>query len=341
MILLTQRQILFALAAILSVAVAAPQLTRADDDAEKPADSEQAKHKTEVEKLVDQLNKLRKQRVTSLAEYNKRNAELGKIAANILKAEKDTSSEAYRMASFYALQGVASEIGAAKADTEKKRLLQKAIDLVKSKGKPESLDARSASTIARALERSGAKDLAKEAYNGFADLFANSDDATLKRYAEMFRGSVRRMELVGNEMKLTGTTFEGEAFDLSSLKGKVVLVDFWATWCPPCRAEYPGMKANYEKYHDQGFEIVGVSLDRDRKALEKYITDKKVPWITLHEKEAGGRHPAAARYGITGIPTMILIGRDGKVVSLRARGSELTRLLEEAFKDSKGDAKKG
>jgi hypothetical protein len=79
-------------------------------------------------------------------------------------------------------------------------------------------------------------------------------------------------------------------------------------------------------YHDRGFDVVGVSVDRDREALEEFLQQTPLPWTTLHEQ--GGQHPEASYYGISAIPTTILIGRDGKVVSLTARGPELTRLLK-------------
>jgi thiol-disulfide isomerase/thioredoxin len=113
-----------------------------------------------------------------------------------------------------------------------------------------------------------------------------------------------------------------------------VLVDFWATWCGPCIAEIPNVLEQYEKYHDKGFEVVGVSLDQDREALEKFVAEQKIPWPILFEKPEGEgwQHPLATFYGITGIPTVVLIGRDGKVITLDARGEKLGDRLDELFK---------
>lgn len=146
-------------------------------------------------------------------------------------------------------------------------------------------------------------------------------------YASALEGTARRLGLVGHELELSGKTAAGGDFDWASYRGKVVLVDFWATWCGPCVAELPNVKSLYQKYHDRGFEVVGVSLDRDRQALDKFLAEKQIAWTTLHE--AGGTHSAATLYGISSIPTMLLVGRDGKVVSLRARGEELKRRLGE------------
>ena len=95
--------------------------------------------------------------------------------------------------------------------------------------------------------------------------------------------------------------------------------------------------AAYEQYHKQGFEVVGVSLDEDREALDAFIAAKEIPWTILYEQPQGEgwRHPLATYYGISGIPTVILIGRDGKVITMDVRGEKLGEELAKLFKDAK------
>jgi thiol-disulfide isomerase/thioredoxin len=191
---------------------------------------------------------------------------------------------------------------------------------------------RMALGIAQALEYSPKTEkLAIEAYHNFAEILAKSTNPEITERAKQLEGVIRRLELVGKPMELSGTLMDGQTFDPASLKDKVVLVDFWATWCGPCIAELPNVLDAYQKYHDKGFEVIGISLDNDRTALETFVKDRELPWPILFEDSEEGKgwgNPLATKYGIMGIPTVILIGADGNVVSLNARGPELGKLLE-------------
>jgi thiol-disulfide isomerase/thioredoxin len=143
-------------------------------------------------------------------------------------------------------------------------------------------------------------------------------------------GKLRRYKLPGQPMEVFGELLGGGEVDWESYRGKVVLVDFSATWCPPCIEEAPNVVDMYQKYHDKGFDVIAVSLDRTPEAAERYIEDNDIQWATLFPSKTEERywnHPLVQHYGIGGIPTAILVDQEGRVVDMDARGSRLRELL--------------
>ncbi len=167
-----------------------------------------------------------------------------------------------------------------------------------------------------------------------------------------FRDQVGRMEQQAAAMKLqqeqmakldnlipvgaeapdfSQATPDGRTISLSSLRGKVVLIDFWASWCKPCRIEMPNVKRVYDQYRNKGFEILGVSLDRDKGAWTGAIAQDGLPWKHVSDLQFWN-NAAAQQYGVSSIPYTVLVDKDGKILGKNLRGPALEEKLAEVFK---------
>jgi thiol-disulfide isomerase/thioredoxin len=122
----------------------------------------------------------------------------------------------------------------------------------------------------------------------------------------------------------------GKPLSIANYQGKVVLIDFWATWCVPCRMQLPGIIAAYEKYHSQGFEIIGVSLDQDQQTLLDFTKENNMPWQQYFDGQ-GWSNKLALEYGVQGIPKNYLLDGNGKIIGRDLSGQELMDAITHAL----------
>jgi peroxiredoxin len=179
----------------------------------------------------------------------------------------------------------------------------------------------------------GAYDAARQVYTALAKAAEKAPDSKFSPPAqEIAHSGLTKLNLLNSAPTIEGTLFGGGKLDWSQYRGKVVLIDFWATWCPHCVEELPDVKQVYEKFHDQGFDIVGISLDDDKKKLADFLDKKQLPWVTLFDEDPSkqGWEGAAMTkaFGIEELPTMMLVDRAGKIVSISARGEGLPQQVE-------------
>lgn len=138
-----------------------------------------------------------------------------------------------------------------------------------------------------------------------------------------------RVGTMAPEITLPNT--QDSTLHLSSLKGRVVLIDFWASWCGPCRASIPALIKLYQKYHAQGFEIFGVSIDSRKKDWLKAIAQYKITYTQV--MDGGGWNALSAqRYGVEAIPNSFLLDQTGKVIAINVEGRELEIAVKKLLK---------
>ncbi len=146
-----------------------------------------------------------------------------------------------------------------------------------------------------------------------------------------------RLRLAPGQMapEFTLAQLDGQELSLADLRGKVLLIDFWASWCGPCRASFPWMREFYKKYHDKGVEILGISVDDDKSAWENALKVEKLPWLHVRdEKFPDGKRLVSDLYNVEGIPHFVLINQEGKLVECgHFEMQELEKLIDKLLNE--------
>jgi len=175
-----------------------------------------------------------------------------------------------------------------------------------------------------------------ETLKEIAEFYKHSKFRDDRAYANRLLDTSKRFEMIGHPITFSGVDLAGNRISSTDYKNKVVLVEFWASWCSPCVSMVPEMKRLYELYNKQGFEIVGVSIDKNKEDLAKFLEARKLPWKNLSDTATAekGEIPLARQFGIFEYPTFMLIGRDGKLIATDLSMRTLDKELAKQFNNS-------
>jgi thiol-disulfide isomerase/thioredoxin len=217
------------------------------------------------------------------------------------------------------LQSQGADLGKVQGDW-RKELEQYVADYPKSPDTAEAI-----LQLAMDREFAGQEEDAKKWYSRIVEEFASSPAA---RKAS---GARTRLELVGKSLSFRGRSATGGVVDLAKYRGSVVLLQFWATWCEPCKADMATLKELTGKYGRAGFTVIGISLDSRPRDLAEYLAQNQLPWPQVYE-EGGLDSRPANDLGILTVPTMILIDQNGRVVSRNVRVADLSSELKKLMR---------
>jgi thiol-disulfide isomerase/thioredoxin len=184
--------------------------------------------------------------------------------------------------------------------------------------------------------------LKNEDFNKAEDLLhkivgqADESDTKLRDAAQDALGRIetlRKLSIGSHAIAFPDITkdISGERISLKDFKGKVFLLDFWATWCKPCVGEMPNVIRIYEKYHKEGFEIIGISLDKDVESLRAYVEENGIRWQQIFGE--GWKNSLGQIYAVQSIPSTFLLGRDGVIRNKNLRGETLEEAIKKLVKE--------
>jgi peroxiredoxin len=216
-------------------------------------------------------------------------------------------------------------------EKQQEEVLKQVHDFLKSRSELTIQDVQTGMLAAAMLELQPNKRPSRATYELLDGLLEKDEREEMQSLRVNLQAAVRRLDLLGNKFEFEGIALDGSKIKIDDYAGKFVVVDFFATWCEPCLSEIPRLQKHYAKYREKGLEIIGISLDDDGEQLKKFLGDAQLPWPIVHDNAENPLERIQLQFGVSSLPTVLLLNKEGTVVSLEARGAELDRLVQMLF----------
>lgn len=263
-------------------------------------------------------------------QYEQMQTAIQAASRKLLKLIKDKESSEYQQAELDIISSSVLLMTFVGEDA-KKKTVEQIHSFLKTKKTLTESDVQTGIMAAAMLELQPNKKPARDTYELLDSLLEDDEREAMQSLRLNLKASIRKLNLLGSKFELKAKSINGQTINIDDYAGKFVVVDFFATWCQPCLVELPRLKQHYAKYQSKGLEVIGVSLDDSAKKLQAFLDDADLPWPIIHDSESDPLKTLQMRFGIAQLPTVLLLNKEGTVVSLEARGSELNRLVQKLF----------
>ncbi len=241
-----------------------------------------------------------------------------KVSAEYRQAEMDVIASSVSLMTYF-------------SEKEQSEVVAQVHEFLKGRAELSMQDVQTGMFTAAMLELQPNKKPSRDTYQLMDELLKEDEREEMQSLRINLQAAVRRLDLLGNKFDLKAMALGDKSIDIDDYAGKFVVVDFFATWCEPCLAEIPRLARHYDKYRDKGLEIIGISLDGEAGALQQFLDREKLPWPIIHDNAENISERIQMKFGVSSLPTVLLLNKEGTVVSLEARGAELDRLLQMLF----------
>ncbi|MCR9293106.1 MAG: TlpA family protein disulfide reductase [bacterium] len=273
----------------------------------------------------------------STAQYQQMQTAIRDASKGLLAAWQDRQNSAeYRQAELDMISSSVLLMTFAGPDAQQKTMEQ-VHRFLKSRKTLSLSDIQSGMMAAAMLELQPNKTPATETYQLLDELLKNDKRADMQALRLNLQANVRRLSLLGQKMELSATTLNGDVIDINDYADRFLIVSFFAVQlapneeCQACLTELEKHRQYYTKYHDRGLEIISISVDADEAVLRDFLAESPVAWPVIHDAEADPLKTLQMQFGISQLPTVMLLNKEGTVVSLEARSNELDRLMQMLF----------